>query len=188
MSSRLFSRRLAAMSIAAACVVLPLAAASVSIRAQSVIPATQPAKVRIGVYDGRSVALAHGRSTKVSEAQAKLAGEGRAAKAAGDTKRFEEIEAQMKMQQFTAHAQVFSNSPPTEAVEAIKPALERIAKEMRLAAIAERVDFQGAEVEAVDVTMELVKEFAPTPDTLKTVEALRKAKPVNLYDATHHDD
>jgi hypothetical protein len=147
--------------------------------------ATEPAKTRIGVYDSRAVAIAWARAATTEKARAALVVEAKAAKAAGNQKRYDEIEQQMKESQFLVHAQGFSNVPPEEALAVLQPDLPAIAKKANVVAIAARLDQQDPSVEAVDVTDVLIELFAPTEQTRQIIASLRKQPPIRLWAATH---
>ena len=76
-------------------------------------PATGPARVavRVGTFDARAIALAYYRSSFFAERLRALKAEHDRAKAAGDSRRVEQIEAQGRAEQEMAHRQVFGNEP-----------------------------------------------------------------------------
>lgn len=143
------------------------------------------AKVRIGVYDSRAVALAFGRSAENLKEISDLGAEAQRAKAGGDQKRFDDLDAKLKQRQFIMHAQVFSNAPAGEALAKLEKALPEIAKAEAVVAIVDRLAYREAGVEMVDVTARLVEEFNPTAETRRMVGEMKKAPMIDLYTATH---
>jgi hypothetical protein len=148
-------------------------------------PAAGEAKVRIGIYDSRAVALAFGRSAENLKEINDLSGEAQRAKGAGDQQRFDALDGKLKQRQFMLHAQVFSNAPPVEALAKLEKALPEIAKAEGVVAIVDRVAFRGEGVETVDLTQRLVEEFKPTAETRRMAGEMKKAPMIDLYTATH---
>jgi hypothetical protein len=85
--------------------------------------------------------------------------------------------------QTLANIQVFSNAPADEALAVIHDKLPAVAKDAGVSVITSRLDFQGDDVDVVDVTDKLVAEFKPDPRTLTTINELRKRKPITLLEA-----
>ena len=177
--------RMARLAMAAACLAVPISFAVVP---PSSVPATRPATVRIGIYDGRALAVAWLRSSDDGGIIRKLSAEAKDAQAAGDQKRYEELRDQLERLQFAAHVQIFSDARPEEALAKLAPDMAAVAREVRVAAIANRLDYSGTEVETVDVTDALVARLNPPPEDKQLIEGLRKVKPVPLYDAAHAND
>lgn len=146
-----------------------------------------PARPRIGVYESRAISLAYARSgagmaarkNVMDDLQEQLAD----AKTANDAKKVAEIKARGATMQTLANIQVFSNAPADEALAVIHDKLPAVAKDAGVSVITSRLDFQGDDVDVVDVTDKLVAEFKPDPRTLTTINELRKRKPITLLEA-----
>ncbi len=148
---------------------------------------------RIGIYDSRVVAYAH---FWTAEQQKQLKGKAevaRAAKSAGDTAQFNKLSKEMSDLQEKLHRQVFSTAPADEAITALKPRLAEIQKQASVSALASKWDRQALgsykSARQVDVTDLLMREFKLDPKQLKTVEEIKKQKPVPLdeIDKLHED-
>ena len=146
---------------------------------------TNTTPVRVGIYDSRAVAYAWFGSAKHQKQLNDLMQTARAAKAAGDTNRFQELAAALRQQQDEIHREGFSTAPPVEALAELKDRLPEIQKAAGLTALISKWDdaalkkYPGAE--QVDVTDTLVHEFiTPTPEQQKTISSLEKAVPLPL--------
>lgn len=177
--------RMARLALAAACVAVPVAFAAVP---STSAPATRRAAIRVGVYDGRALAMAWFQASNTGESMQKLSADAKAAQAAGDQKRYEELRDRLERMQFAAHVQVFSDARPEEALAKLAPEMAAVAREMKVAAIASRLDYSAADVETVDVTEALVARLNPPPDAKQIIEGLRRVKPVPLFDAARAND
>lgn len=152
-------------------------------QASDAASARPAAKLRIGTYDSRAVAVAHGRSDLFMNKFKDLQRQHAEAEKAGDTKRIEQLKAQAESMQMRMHLQVFSDGPVDDVIEAVRDKLPSVAKQMNVSAIARAVDYhESATVEVVDVTDELVALFNPDKQTLKVVEDLRPSKPAPIED------
>jgi hypothetical protein len=145
-------------------------------------PATvsAPAKVRIGTYDNRAIAVAYAASSfnPVSEKMR----DQKEAKAAGDTAKVKELEAWGKNFQRQLHFQGFGHTPVGDLLAPVKEGVASYAAAQNLAAIVMECDYTAPGVETVDVTDALVALYAPTPKTLENVRMVRAAKPVSLVE------
>jgi len=149
------------------------------------------AKVRIGVYDSRAIAVAFGRSeawqATAGKQQAAMRAEYDAAKAAGNQKRVAELEAQGKTQQTLLHKQGFSTAPVDDILKNIQDKIPEIAKAAGVSAVVSKWDkealarYQSAEL--VDVTMPLVNAFHPIERQLKFAIDIQKQAPISLEEA-----
>jgi hypothetical protein len=136
------------------------------------------AKVRIGTYDNRSVAIAYvaSRHNPVAEKKASHA----KAKAAGDTAAVKDLEAWGGRFQRQLYFQGFGHVPVGDLLEPVKDGVKDVAQRRGLAAITMACDFTGGNVEVVDVTEDLVKLYDPSEKTLKSAREIRSAKPLDL--------
>ena len=142
-------------------------------------------KMRIGVFDSRAVAIAHGNSPERGEYVSKLQSELAKAKLAEDGVRAKEIEAKGKSAQILAHLQAFSTSSVSDILQKHKSEIYRIAIEMDVAAIVSKFEliyFRGG-MEKVEVTARLVEMFKPGPQAQKWIKEITKQNPLPLIDA-----
>lgn len=142
-------------------------------------PPTQSA-ITIGTFDTRAVACAWGRSKAFLDWSAQLHKQGDEAKAAGDSKRIEELQKEGSGQQDRLHAQVFGNAPIDDILKRIEPDLPDLARKTGVDAISTNVTYSAPSVQIIDITDAIVALFDPTDETLKTIEALRISPPVEL--------
>lgn len=148
-------------------------------------PAGKPASetdwsnVRVGMYESRAVALAYGRSTMNDETNI-LKAEHDKAKAAGDTKRMKELEAQAGARQHRIHRQVFGDDPIDDIMELIKDDLPKVARAAGVNVIVRAGHYHGPPAEMVDITDRLVALFKPDEKTLRTIEELLRHPPVDI--------
>ena len=159
--------------------VLLVAAAMITLVALSAAGTVEPPpKLRVGVYDNRAIAVAYALSTFNPVKQNME--EYEKAKAAGDQKRVKELEAWGEKHQRQLHRQGFGRVPVDDLLGHVKDELPDVARKMDIDAIAWHCNYASADVEQVDITMELVMLFDPSKRVLKTVEELRKHDPVDL--------
>lgn len=157
----------------------------------STAAAPSGARLRIGTYDTRAVALAYGRSEARGKDLADLHRQAEQAKQAKDDKRLAELKNQGERQQFLAHAQVFSNAPIGDIVrDKVGPdALAKVAADAGVVAICPSADWHDASaVEAVDVTDALVAHFSPDAKTLGFIRDIKGKPPIDLWEVHKHDD
>ncbi|KAA0212376.1 MAG: hypothetical protein DYG94_14780 [Leptolyngbya sp. PLA3] len=147
------------MSNARRIVVLASAAALVA-GAVALAPHHQsekPARIRLGVYDSRGVAIAWAGSDfntiggKMKELEA--------AKAAGNQDEVKRLEEWGMMQQRLFHFQGFGRYPVDDYVAALADQLPQLLKDRDLAAIVWLPAAAADDVETVDVTVDLMKLF-----------------------------
>ena len=149
--------------------------------------AEQPAEksdkteVRVGVFDSRAVAVAYARSDwNAKRLKAKMP-EMEKAKAAGDTKKIEELDKWGKAQQAKLHRQGFGTAPVHDLLIHAKDEIPQIAKKASVDIIISKWDvvYQNPSVELVDITSEIVKPFKPSQKTLTTIKDLLNQAPVS---------
>ena len=149
----------------------------------------QTNKLRIGVYDSRAVAAAYANSTEFQEMLKAAHADYDKAKAAKDEKRMQEIDSRMKLQQRWLHEQVFSTGSVAGIVAKIKAALPGVAKKAGVQAIVSKweLNYQGPDVEVVDVTEDLAVLFPVSDEARKEGRNWRgilKHAPVPMEEAT----
>jgi hypothetical protein len=148
---------------------------------------------RIGVYDSRVVAYAHFWTAEQQKQLKEKADVAKAAKSAGDTAQFNKLSKEMSELQDKLHREVFSTAPAEEAMVALKPRLPEIQKQASVSALASKWDTQALgsykSAQQVDVTDLLVREFKLDAKQLKTIEEIKKQKPVSRdkVDKMHND-
>jgi hypothetical protein len=140
---------------------------------------TAGSKVRVGTFDSRCLAMGYYRSEMFKSRIRKLKAEYEQAKAAGDKKRVEEMEArsasgiwpdtgwtQNPAQGEMIHKQAFSTWPVDNILERIKGKLPEVARQA------------GPEIELVDVTPLLVKLLVDDEKSLEDALKIRDMRPV----------
>lgn len=142
---------------------------------------TNAVPLRVGIYDSRAVAYAWFSSSNSLQSIAKMVREARAAKAAGDSKQFEEMRANLRRLQKQMHREVFSTAPAVEALARLDRRLPEIESAAGVSALVSKWDNAGLKkyrgAEQVDVTDRMVEEFRPTAKQLEMISQLEKSKP-----------
>ncbi|MCE5249825.1 hypothetical protein LLG96_06345 [bacterium] len=154
----------------------------------SVSAAEPPAKLRIGTYDSRFVALAFYRSGNVKtirELQGKLAEELQKAREAKDEKKVKELESQGTALQNLMHQQVFGNLSVPNIMTTINDQLPAIAQKAGVSMIVSKweIQYNSSGIELIDLTLPLAELFHPDDATRKMIEeSLKKnPEPVSVY-------
>jgi hypothetical protein len=172
-----------------------------SLWAASALPAEPPAKpaeakVRVGVYDSRAVAVAFvGSDAWRTSTGKELAGkkaEYDKAKAEGNHKRVAELEAWGKAQQVRLHQQGFSTAPVDDILKHIKDKIPEIAKSAGVGPIVSKWDAETLakykSAEQVDITTALVDAFHPTKERRQVALDIQKHKPISVKEAENLKD
>lgn len=145
------------------------------------------AKVPVGTYDSRSVAVAFAGSEAFSKWMGDLKAENDKAKASGDLKRVSEIEAEGATRQKLMHKQGFSTAPVDDILEQIKDRLPAIKKKAGVIDLVSKWDKAGLarykDAELVDVTMALADAFNPNDRQRKSAMEIQKHDPIPLEQA-----
>jgi hypothetical protein len=138
------------------------------------------AKVRIGVYDNRAVAIAFAASSfnPVKEKMKAYA----KAEAAGDDAAMKELKAWGETYQHQLHYQGFCRVPVDDLLQPVQKQVAELGREHDLAAITMQCEFTGDNAVVVDITDDLVKLFNPSEKALEHVRNIRNVKPVPLTD------
>ena len=136
------------------------------------------AKLRIGTFDSRLVALAYYRSAHGHDALSGLREDIARAKAANDDKRLKGLEAKGPALQNLMHQQVFGCLSVPNVLAAVSDSLPMIAARAGVSMLVSkweiRCDTSGAE--RVDVTLQIVDLFQPDPATRAMIEDAMKQK------------
>jgi hypothetical protein len=143
--------------------------------------------VRVGVYDNRGILLAWFASKYNDLALADLGKEYEQAKLAGDDERVKELEAMGPKIQRRLHFQGFGRAPVTEQLAHIEDQLPALAKELGIDVIAFECNYLGPDVEKIDITLDLVKLYDPSPETMKMVREIMDQDPIALEELTNDD-
>jgi len=166
---------------------LTLAAALAVLFCTANLPAAETNNLspRIGVYDSRAVAYAWFWSAKHQTWLKQQMQTARAAKAAGDTNRFQELDTMLSGHQAEMHREVFSTAPPGEALAEITDRLPAIQKAAGVTALVSKWDDPALktypDAEQVDVTDTLVREFiTPSPQQQKVISGMKTVAPLPL--------
>ena len=134
----------------------------------------------VGTFDSRAVAMAHfGKFIRDGGLQ-KLYDEHAKAKAAGDTKKVEELEAKGPALQKQVHMRVFGNAPIDDILEEIKKDISKTAKAAGVDVVVCKWDvvYKKPRAKFIDVTNELVNLFKPDEETLGKIKAVLEHDPV----------
>ena len=146
--------------------------------------ATNLAPVRIGVYDSRALAYAWFWTEAHQRQLKELMQAARAAKAEGQTNRWQQLEATLRQHQDDVHRECFSTAPAPEALAAIQNRIPEIQKEADVIMLVSQWDEeklrQYPNAEKVEMTDRLVQEFQPTEEQRKVIADLRKRNPLPL--------
>jgi hypothetical protein len=136
------------------------------------------AKVRVGTYDNRAIAVAYTSSkyNNVSE----LMRDHEEAKRAGDKKRALELEEQGAKRQRQLHRQGFGRVPVDDLLAPVADKLPAMARDAGVDLIAWHCNWTGPGVEVVDVTDALVRLYEPSEKALGWIADLRKQAPLDL--------
>jgi len=146
----------------------------------------QNPKLRVGVYDSRAIAVAYAAS-EFNPVDDKMQ-QHQAAKAAGDEAKVQKLEAWGESHQRQLHRQGFGRVPVTDLLAHVQDRLPDVAEEANVDVIAFECNYLGPGVEEVDITMELVMLYDPSPKTLKTVAELMKHDPISIDEIEQHHE
>jgi hypothetical protein len=129
-------------------------------------PADRPAddaRVTLGIFDSRAVAIAYANSERFETRMAGLLEDLDEARAAGDEARVAELEAFGPQLQKRLHEQGFSTAPVDDILEHIEEELPAIAKRAGVDVIVSKWDlvWRDPAAECVDVTGHLVDALQP---------------------------
>ena len=150
-------------------------------------------KVRVGTFDSRCLAMGYYRSEMFKSRMRRIKAEYEKAKATGDQKRVEEMEArsasgiwpdmgwpQNPAQGEMIHKQGFSTWPVDNILERIKAKIPEIAKQADVDVIISKWDitYQRSGIELVDVTPLLVELLVDDEKSLEDALKIRKMRPI----------
>jgi hypothetical protein len=143
--------------------------------------------VRIGVYDSRAIAVGWANTAPFNAWWGSLQSEYNRAKAAGDQKRVEELEAEAEARQRLMHMQAFSTAPVDSILAYIEDSLPQIQQEAGVTMLVSKWDeetlAQYPSAERVDVTMMLVDAFQPNETQRQYAIGIQTQDPIPLEEA-----
>ena len=147
-------------------------------------------KIRIGVYDSRTIAIAYYNSSEFQETLKPIMAELAKAKEAKEEKRIKEIESRMKTQQRRTHEQGFSTGSVIPIMAKIKSSLPDVAKKAGVQIIVSKweLNFQSSDVEVVDVTDDLAALFHVSERGSKWVHRKDARPPIPIDEITDDMD
>jgi hypothetical protein len=159
-------------------------------RAEGADGQPERARVRVGTFDSRAVAVAYTRTESFGQSVKKLMDEGKKAEAAGDQEKIKELKAAGRAGQDLIHQQGFGTASVANILDTIKDQLPDIAQKAGVDVIVSKWDitYQTPSAEFVDVTHEMIKPFKPNEKTLKIIEDLLKHPPVSAEELKKHVD
>jgi hypothetical protein len=148
--------------------------------------------VRIGVYDSRAIAVGWANTAPFNAWWGRLQSEYNQAKAAGDQKRLQELEAEAEARQRLQHMQAFSTAPVDDILAYIEDSLPEIQEEAGVTMLVSKWDeetlAQYPSAELVDVTMILVDAFQPTERQRQYAIGIQTKEPIPLDEAEKIQD
>ncbi len=148
-------------------------------------PKSDGPEIRVGIYDSRAVVAAYVHSGQFDKIMKAKMAEMKKARAAGDTKKIKELDEWGHAQQAKVHRQGFGTAPVDDILEHIKDSLPKIAEDANVIALVSKWDkktlkhYKSAEL--IDVTDLIAAQFNPDEKVLKTIEQLKKEKPIPLW-------
>jgi len=177
------------LSVGLGVLILGALATTLPTMAEGSGPQSGNARVRLGTFDSRAVAVAYYRSDLMKIRIGAVRKEMQEAQAAGDRKQVQAIQDRMKEMQKRMHRRGFGTAPVDDILKRIQDQLPGLAAEAGVDVIVSKWDliYSGPTVAATDVTDLLLKPFHPDQATLKVVEQLRRTDPVPLKDLKADD-
>jgi len=137
-------------------------------------------KVVVGTFDSRAVAMAHFGKFINDGGLEKLYSDHDKAKAAGDTKKAEELATKGQTLQKQLHMRIFGNAPIDNILEEIKKDIPKVAQAAGVDIIVGKWDivYQKPSAKFVDITNQLVNLFEPDEETLDKIKAVLEHPPI----------
>jgi len=137
--------------------------------------------LRVGVYDSRCIAIACFSSEWWNAQVRDKMKEMEAAKAAGDEQKVKELEQWGSQNQQKAHFMGFGTAPVKQWLTPVEKELATVAQQAGVDVIISKwqIDYQVEAAQFVDVTDAIVALYKPGEKTLKSVEAIKKTKPIS---------
>jgi hypothetical protein len=166
------------------------AVASCVLAGSSVWAKSQTNRLRIGVYDSRSIAIAYANSAGFQDSLKAVTAEYKKAKEEKNEKRVKEIDAQMRLRQRRMHEQGFSTGSVAGMMAKVKDSLPEVASKAGVQVIVSKweLNHRSLEVEVVDVTDQLVALFHPSEKVLGWVKDMKNHQPLPIEEITDDMD
>ena len=142
----------------------------------------EKAKLRVGTFDSRAVAVAYFNSEVRRRHTRQMMDEYEKAKAANDQQKVKQLEATRRTNEERIHQQGFSTASVANILAEIKDEMPGIAREAGVDVIVSKWDiaYQSPSAEFVDVTGLLIKPFHPNERVLGWIKDLEKQTPIPL--------
>lgn len=143
---------------------------------------TSEAKLRVGIFDSRALAIAYGQSKVTQDKFKELRAERQEAKNAGDQKLAGEVQSRIEALRTSFYKQAHGIGPIANILEIIKDKIPGIAEEAKVDVIIRKWDivYQRPDIEFVDVTDLMVKPFNPKDSTKVSIKSILANEPVPL--------
>ena len=140
--------------------------------------------IRVGTYDNRAIAIAY-TASKFNPVKEKME-EYKKAKADGDKKRCDELQAWGERLQRDLHRQGFCFMPVDNLLECVKDDLAKLAEKENLDLIVLQYNFAAPNVEIIDITDQIVALYDPPEKALRYVKEIKKHPPLSLETVEKH--
>ena len=143
-------------------------------------------KARIGIYDSRAVALAYWRTeNRLNAYHDSLTDRISEAETQENEKLTEELDAELWGHRKLLHKQVFGNKSIDDILAKIEDELAEVAEDANVDVLVSKWDKKTLKrykyAELIDVTDLITAQFKPDEKILKTIEQLKKKKPIPLW-------
>ncbi|MFZ1290578.1 MAG: hypothetical protein WAR79_10835 [Melioribacteraceae bacterium] len=142
----------------------------------------ETAKLRIGTFDSRCIAIAYARSPEFMKEMDDMRTKHVKAKEEGNKELIAELEQLGPTRQVLMHQQGFSNGSIINILEKIKEKFPELAKKNNLKLIVSKweVMFTDESLELVDITDQLTALFNPDEATKKIIDNIKAMEPVPI--------
>ncbi|MCJ7729367.1 MAG: hypothetical protein MUO27_05780 [Sedimentisphaerales bacterium] len=139
------------------------------------------AAIVVGTFDSRAVVVAYAHSEPWKQKLQQMKKAQDEAKAAGDTKKVEELEQWGLTQQKKFHMQGFGTADVNDLLEYIRNDIPQIAKEAGVDIIVSKWDiaYQSPSAKTVDITEKIVAPFKPDEKLLVMIRDLMTKAPMS---------
>jgi hypothetical protein len=149
-----------------------------------IIGCASRASVRIGVYDSRAIAIAHGNSSEGRGFIMNMMTEMSKAKAQKNDSLMQHIEKKAQTYQVLSHLRAFSIGSVADILEKHKAEVDRVAKEAGVQVIVSKFEliYIGEGTETVDVTIPLARIFKPSEQAMQTISGIQEHEVMPILD------
>ena len=145
-------------------------------------------KVRIGIFDSRSVAIVYANSKFFKNPFSEITARMKAAKDKKDDKEIAKIEYEAKLRQAILHDQGFGKGSVNTIIDLYRDKIAEIAKTENLSAVVSKweVIYSKPDIELVDITDKIIAFFEPSDKMKEVIKEVPQQEPVK--DAFFIDD